>query len=118
MHVGEGQRHDQAMIAPRGLEEETLVHMIRGVEGYTALLSKNRGTMDDGCYETLSRALGGIIESLSVLTTGPRGRLDGDRLREKLEAIAGQELSKRAREEAGSPRSAQAHLRLLEKTGA
>ena len=118
MHVGEGQRHDQAMIAPRGLEEETLVHMIRGVEGYTALLSKKRGTMEDGCYETLSRALGGIVESLSILTAGPRGRLDGDRLREKLSAIAGEELNKHARDETGSPRSAQAHLTLLTKTGA
>jgi hypothetical protein len=106
------------MIAPRGLEEEALVQMIRGVEGYTALLSKNRGAMVDDCHETLSQALGGIIESLAVLTAGPRGRLDGDRLREKLEAIAGQEPSKRAREDAGSPRSAQAHLRLLKQTGA
>jgi hypothetical protein len=118
MHVGEGQRHDQAMIAPRGLEEEALVNMIRGVEAYAALLSKNRGNIDDGRHEILNHALGEIIESISDLSDGPRGRLDGDRLREKLGTIAGRELQKHARAEAGSPRSAQAHLTLLQKTGA
>ncbi len=118
MHVGEGQRHDQAMIAPRGLEEEALVNMIRGVEAYNTALSNNRASIDDGRHELLTRALGEIIESISDLSDGPRGRLDGGRLREKLASIAGYELQKQGRDEAGAPRSAQAHLTLLQKTSA
>ena len=118
MHVGEGQRHDQAMIAPRGLEEEALVNMIRGVEAYNTVLSKNRGSIDDGRHELLLRALGEIIESISDLSDGPCGRLDGGLLRDKLASIAGRELQKPGRDEAGAPRSAQAHLTLLQKTGA
>lgn len=118
MHVGEGQRHDQAMIAPRGLEEEALVGMIRGAEAYATLLSKKRGTMDDGNHELLAQALGDIIDSIAELSDGPRGRLDRGRLTEKLAAIAGRELSEPARDQAGWPRSAQAHLKLLQNTGA
>lgn len=118
MHVGEGQRHDQAMIAPRGPEEESLVSLIRGVEAYSTLLSKNRGDMDDQRHEILAQALGNIIDSLADLSDGPRGRLDSGRLREKLAAIAGREIKKQCQDEAGLPRSAQAHLKLLQQTGA
>ena len=118
MHVGEGQRHEQAMIAPRGLEEEALVGMIRGVEAYATLLSSKRGTMDDRSHESLVQALGDIIDSIADLSDGPRGRLDQDRLTEKLAAIAGRELPGHAGDEAGLPRSARAHLKLLQNTSA